>query len=735
MDVHFQWGEKIDSEAVNLDITKDFISAVKQNPFCNLHNIEKYGDQEGLIVEFQVELPQNPPVPIMNREIILIILNPDVYKQPQVRALRKDFPETPHQTLTPFGFPKILCLFEEPYEELRGILTPIIFLQRISDWLARAAINELHLSDQQLEPFLFGDGRIFIERNIFDTFRDQPLIAVIMMSEKPIILRAFIVTKAVNIEKDERWKFLLLPIKAEPYHSRLINNNPGNLKQLCTLLSTANIDLEDILRRYIKGLKKTKTKYQNKKIIILLQLPKTREEGGEIESIETWAFIISETVENLSIKLGIKDKIDGIIGVLLGEPISEDLDKIGTSPLLPTFTPSQGDAQKMSGVLIADFNISVIGAGALGSQVVLNLARQGFGNWSIFDDDILLPHNISRHALSSLYIGENKALALEREMEFCFNSPDYVKGFPVNYHKVDESKKEDEKVSILSKSDHIFDFSASSSVLMKLSRENYKASRLSSFLSPGGDHLFLLYEGRGRSVRIDDLEQQLAAQIMKQPALHDIYNDGPEKYQYSGSCRDSSVVLANDVFLMYSSIISGFIKEYTNSTEPIIRLWKKASPFSQLDMIQMPVFSVQSSNIKDWEIRVNTDVITQMHFQRDHRLPNETGGVLLGKIDNDEQVIYVSAILISPPDSIEWPTSYIRGIEGLPTKIEHLMHVTNNELSYIGEWHSHPAGRGSKPSGDDIKALDWLANEMNNIGYPGLMAIIGDEIEPNFLIK
>ena len=132
MDGHFQWGEKIDIESVYLDKTKDFIKAVEKNPFCNLHHIAKNGVQEGLIIEFQVELPQNPPVPIKNREIILIIFGPDVNKQPQVRSLRKDFPETPHQTLTPFGFPKILCLFEEPYEELIGIVTPIIFLQRIS---------------------------------------------------------------------------------------------------------------------------------------------------------------------------------------------------------------------------------------------------------------------------------------------------------------------------------------------------------------------------------------------------------------------------------------------------------------------------------------------------------------------------------------------------------------------------------------------------------------------------
>ena len=51
-----------------------------------------------------------------------------------------------------------------------------------------------------------------------------------------------------------------------------------------------------------------------------------------------------------------------------------------------------------------------MGAGALGSQVIITLARSGFGNWTIVDEDDLLPHNLARHALNGFYVGHRNVL-------------------------------------------------------------------------------------------------------------------------------------------------------------------------------------------------------------------------------------------------------------------------------------------------------------------------------------
>ena len=56
--------------------------------------------------------------------------------------------------------------------------------------------------------------------------------------------------------------------------------------------------------------------------------------------------------------------------------------------------------------------VAAVGVGALGSQVCLNLARAGWGQWTYVDTDYLLPHNLARHALPGGAKGMPKAAAL-----------------------------------------------------------------------------------------------------------------------------------------------------------------------------------------------------------------------------------------------------------------------------------------------------------------------------------
>jgi molybdopterin/thiamine biosynthesis adenylyltransferase len=60
-----------------------------------------------------------------------------------------------------------------------------------------------------------------------------------------------------------------------------------------------------------------------------------------------------------------------------------------------------------------DKTISVVGAGAIGSQVVLCLAKMGFENISVYDFDHIDEENISNQWYGPGDIGENKVEALE----------------------------------------------------------------------------------------------------------------------------------------------------------------------------------------------------------------------------------------------------------------------------------------------------------------------------------
>jgi integrative and conjugative element protein (TIGR02256 family) len=111
---------------------------------------------------------------------------------------------------------------------------------------------------------------------------------------------------------------------------------------------------------------------------------------------------------------------------------------------------------------------------------------------------------------------------------------------------------------------------------------------------------------------------------------------------------------------------------------------------------------------------------------RSEKLPNETGGVLIGARDTKRRIVYVVESLPSPLDSTEWPTVYIRGKQGLRRRLEEIRQITGNHLGYIGEWHSHPRGHSPSPSSDDHRAFQWLSDMLALEGLPATMLIVGE---------
>ncbi len=115
------------------------------------------------------------------------------------------------------------------------------------------------------------------------------------------------------------------------------------------------------------------------------------------------------------------------------------------------------------------------------------------------------------------------------------------------------------------------------------------------------------------------------------------------------------------------------------------------------------------------------------HLQslRASRLPNETGGVLIGAYDLPRKTVYIVDTIHSPADSREMPTLYIRGCEQLAQRVADIATETAGQLEYIGEWHSHPDGYSCAPSLDDLKLFANVTDRMSADGLPALMAIIG----------
>lgn len=732
----FQWGNSASPDEMSLSEIKGLFAAVNEYPFAKFIEFRKAEQKEAIVLELAVELPQSPPVSIHGIERVAVVFSNNPIVPPQFLALRKDFPETLHQNLIEKGNPKSLCLFEDAYYDVRSKLTSKMLLYRIGDWLARAAVGELHLSDQPIEPLLLTNSRIFFDRRLFD--EDERLSKAFIirrLSDKPLLLKAYEADKIPVVPNEKR--FILFPVQLPPSHLRLIEYNPYNFEDLSTLLRNLKVNIQKLMQDFLikltSGPDKELYKYE---VVILIHLPKMRRENGPIESHEYWAFLLADTIEGLAIKLGTHGKQEGQLGRLIEPFATSKLDEVLVMPLKPTYTLSRELAKVLSGLTLEDKQIVAIGAGALGSQAVLNLARQGFGFWHIVDHDYILPHNLSRHGLSFCYEGFNKAQALALEINGLLNDSSIARAYPLNILRIDGNEEElTELREIIVKSDLVIDLSTSRAVTKLLTSMGVKQQKLCSFITSSGKHLVALLQGTQEQIDLEDLTYQLSAAIIDKQELSEMYAAHTNVTYYSGSCRDASVQLPQDTIGLFASVISKFILANAVSVEAKIMVWSLDDRTLAITSCSLPVSNVQKYIVNGWTLRIPDNVIVEMQNYRQSHFPNETGGVLVGGIDISRSTIYVSKALSSPPDSIEWPNSYIRGVRGLKEEISIIHKMSGNELSYIGEWHSHPKGYRSSPSSADLAAHRILAEQMRVDGMPSLMLIVADDEHPYVLLN
>jgi hypothetical protein len=155
----------------------------------------------------------------------------------------------------------------------------------------------------------------------------------------------------------------------------------------------------------------------------------------------------------------------------------------------------------------------------------------------------------------------------------------------------------------------------------------------------------------------------------------------------------------------------------------IIRIWQTSEGSSDVSAVDVAVSPVNRRVLGTWTVLYDDELLETVQRLRAERLPNETGGILVGSFDVERRIVYVVDTIPSPIDSEERRTLYIRGCEGLQERLARAQQQTFEQLEYVGEWHSHPDGCDCLPSRDDLNVLSWLTTRMDADGVPGVMMI------------
>ena len=738
-------GDRVSSTQLAVPKARDLARLLENDciDYAQLVECRACNDCEVVVFDVEVELGQLRVHAIEARERIAAIFFVNDEQMPETLALRREFPQVPHLNLRVDELPRSLCLYDQPYSELKRQWTGPRFVERIRTWLALTAKGKLHADDQPLEPLLWGHvGHIVLPSDLpgqEDGISNQLVVSALSLKPGDCFLVA---DYERNGRKDRAGvSYVTLVLSSPPQTHGVIRSRPDNLEELATFTAAAGLDLLDGIRNRIKEAKESLESDKESEetllgasLILLLRFPKTREAGAVVESSDVWAFLTAKTVREVGIEIGLWSEFHGALGLEPTPPPERTGQSVKLDLLNPLFNLSRRTAAILNDIdnRPVDSSITCVGAGALGSQLILNAARAGFGRWTILDHDRLFPHNLARHALPGYAVGIPKAIAVANVANSLTDDEDAFGACAVNV--LDPGEQREKINEAMKDCDVILDMSASVSVVRHLSHEVVSdARRISLFVNPSGEDLVLLAEDRERAFPLDSLEMQYYRALIRNTDLSGHFLPVDARPRYGQSCRDITSRIPQDAMAIHAAIGSRALRRTLIADEPTIAVWRTDEELAVRKIIVNPA-SVSRFQAGEWTVVFDSEFVSGLHGLREAKLPNETGGVIIGAFDLEHRMVYLVDTVPSPPDSDEWPTLYIRGSRGLERHVEQIVTATDGALHYVGEWHSHPAGESTAPSVDDLKVFAWLSEVMDGDGLPAVMMIVGDVGRVSFFL-
>lgn len=695
-------------------------------PFARLVECRRGTAGDLVVLEVEVETPQRLVHDIRLVETIAVWFGalaslPESAVAPDIFALREDFPaDVPHVNLRSYEYPRSLCLYDVAFAEVQSTWTPARFVALVREWLRLTALGELHASDQPLEPLMHGGCGWIILPNLLRT--SNAALGLALRGEIGT-MPVFMAVPPDELDDGKR-PYVVALVRAHPRTHGVIRRAPSTLADLHVLLSPED-DVREQLAQVLRQWKLSEVPVDAKVAIVVL-VPLRRADNALPEIEQPWAFLTVQSIGEIGQSVGLWEKTEYGLGAIIGAA-GDGGESVNILPLYAHFDQRREDNARYNGRSHPeDRRFVAIGAGALGSQVLEAFARAAFGQWLVIDSDVLLPHNLARHALHRAALGMGKAHAVVAGQMNAVDSDAAVHGY-LEADVLAPGEKAGELTLALAGASAILDMSASVAVARALSRDaDSPARRMSLFLNPTGTDVVLLAESGDRRLRLDALEMQYYRAVSRDPALTDSLRGAVARERYGRSCRDVSSQLPHARIATLAGIGAQAVQGAASSEQAAIRVWRMDEDTLAVRAVDVPVHAAVEVSVSEWRVVTDEGLLAELGRQRSERLPNETGGVLLGHVDVARRILYVVDAISSPPDSKEWPTMYIRGAAGLSQAVERTHVATAGQVHYIGEWHSHPRGIPPLPSSDDLQVFAWIIEALDTDDLPAVMLIVSD---------
>ncbi len=677
---------------------------------------------------------------IKNRERLALVFYYNDIIAPETRALRKSFPTGIHQNPVNEGEAISICLYDEPWSSTRRHWTAEAHLKKILWWLERASMGDLHQEDQPLEPFFYSSGMKLVLPPDFDervSQGDQP--ELLLFGNDASVLAVW-KSDVTELSLPQKQDLRTIVLTLSPIQHASIERLPTSLGRLEQIISKRGGDLLQPLMDAVCALAPSEGMTAgNENILLVLNIPLYRDACGRIERVQHAGFLVRSNMCSLGEALGVlnfdKEQKKYFKLILLGDAQPQESagwHDIEVVPADIVFANTMGAANAFSGISheSTDFAGLLAGVGSLGSALAEIWACEGWGRWTYVDHDRVDAHNVARHTAKYQDIGLHKVRTVARSAVNNYYPgvvrPGVIPDSAVNFENEDICKA-------VSESTLVVDTSTTLDVPRVIALRDETPRSMSAFFTPSGQDSVLLAEDHDRNIRLDSLEAQYYRAILE----NDWGGSHLDKHRgdiwVGNGCRDISGVMPTELVQLHSALLARRIRQTRDQNDARITV------FCVIDEQGVAVREVEPKAtavfpLRDWAVVIDSETIDKLSRIRAQALPSETGGVILGFIDQHPHRIYVVDILDAPFDSEESCSSFVRGTDGLLGILKEAQQRTAGIVSYLGEWHSHPPGCGAIPSCLDLRLIDYLSRQLADDGQPALMAIAGER-ETSFVLR
>lgn len=691
---------------------KEFLQALDINPTINMSGLYESEIENGLFIEAEViiSIPTGGVynnLDIQNKEKILIFLKPEYpLVAPAVIIARDDFPFSfiPHLNM---GVSKSkirelnLCLYRGDIDEWFYEHGAMAFCDLINEWFSDLVNGELIKKD--------GFECVRISNSIGIMVADYEALEQRIVNDARekghYILPLSIGQCYMNVENGDynvdgkHWPCILVFDKR--VNTEYISDNLGVASDLRKFYSYQSLNHAIQKYRNIYYNPNSQDILLNNSIFIILVIKRPQQVIGNFGRFEFLAFCMEFDFSQ--------------------NPYIDNC-KIKNMSALQSLNCKI--AERLSGAQFKKEDIMVWGCGALGSKVSMEMARMGYLSQTLYDNDILMPHNLVRHEIASGYaIGLNKAEALETEIKSMYGNDIKVRG-------VDDNSFSCEKVM---NNEIVVDCTASERNLSWSCMSNEIKNRFvrcEIFMEGKLGTVFV--EGKNRNPDAYDMRVNLWYRAVDNETIKNWLNQDTKEnmeFHIGFGCSSDTVVLDDATISNHASVIPHCINKYSKLDDGtlIINYFNKDA----LENNFIKVFTIgkyTSWKSRDgWIIHCPSKVIEQL--KQISYEETENMGIWFGHINNRMKRFTIVDTFI-PEDNERSSGSVTGGTQGVTEKIKQIIKSTGGMIGYIGEWHTHPNG-SITPSQTDYKAFEMV----DKGSRPFLMSIIAHNSIGNWILQ